>query len=54
MFRVFVRLIHHQLDGRVATQSPGIGAGFVGFVHDALNFIDGTTLSDGPGLSYGV
>jgi len=31
------RSVHHQRDGRVAAQGFGIGAGFVRFVHDALN-----------------
>jgi hypothetical protein len=30
------RLIHHQLDGGVAAQSFGIGAGLVRVVYDAL------------------
>jgi hypothetical protein len=31
----FFKLVRHQLDGRVAAQGFGIGAGFVRFVHDA-------------------
>ena len=33
----FLGLVHHRLDGSVAAQGFGIGAGFVRFIHDALS-----------------